>query len=114
MNTRLYQIESWPDLAIQSNWSVANLAKLCNVSERTLHRHFLKLTGRSARPWLAEQRQSRALELLRNGSSIKETASVLGYRQPSNFTRQFKKHWGACPSLQVPLISQIQTASVRK
>jgi AraC-like DNA-binding protein len=55
--------------------------------------------------WLAEQRQHQAIELLRDGSSIKETASSLGYKQQTNFTRRFKEFWGACPSLQSPSTS---------
>jgi AraC-like DNA-binding protein len=63
--------------------------------------------------WLAEQRQHRAIELLRDGSSIKETAVCLGYKQQTNFTRKFKEFWGACPSLQSPS-HQITTSNERK
>jgi len=103
MNTHLHHIQNWPKLAQEANWSAAALAKKCGVSVRTLHRHFLKQLGKNTKAWLAEQRQRHALELLSAGSSIKETASCLGYRQPTNFTRKFKKYWGVCPSLQTPV-----------
>ena len=102
MNTRLNHIQNWPELARQANWSVAVLAMQCRVSKRTLHRHFLKHMGRSPKAWLIEERQRSALELLRNGSTIKEIATWLGYKQPGNFTRQYKSLWGVCPSLQTP------------
>jgi len=74
----------------------------CGVSVRTLHRHFLKHLGKNTKTWLAEQRQHNALELLCNGSSIKETATCLGYKQPNNFTRHYKSQTGICPSRQSP------------
>jgi len=90
------------------------LAKECNVSVRTLHRHFLKHIGKNTKTWLAEQRQYQAIELLRDGSSIKEVASCLGYKQSVNFTRKFKDHWGVCPSLLPPAVNLTQIANVRK
>jgi AraC-like DNA-binding protein len=114
MNTRLNQIQNWPELARQSNWSAAALAKTCDVSVRTLHRHFLKKMGKNTKSWLAEQRQRQAIELLHNGSTIKETASCLGYKQPTNFTRKYKNHWGICPSLQAITVSLVQVQNVHK
>jgi transcriptional regulator GlxA family with amidase domain len=101
VNTKLNHVQNWLELAIEAKWSAAALAKRCGVSVRTLHRHFLKHTGKSTQSWLAEQRQRNALELLRNGTSVKETASLLSYSQPGNFSRKYKRHWGICPSLQL-------------
>jgi hypothetical protein len=39
-----------------------------------------------------------SVELLREGSSIKETASSLGYKHSTNFTREYKHYWGNIPS----------------
>jgi AraC family chitin signaling transcriptional activator len=114
MNTRLEHIQNWPEFAGEANWSAAALAKKCGVSVRTLHRHFFKQMGKNTKTWLAEQRQRHAIELLRDGSSIKETAFSLGYKQPTNFTRKYKIHWGNCPSLQPPTVSSTQAAVVRK
>lgn len=100
MNTKLNHIQNWSELARQTKWSASALAKRCDVSERTLRRHFLKQIKKDIKTWLAEQRQQQAVELLRDGSSIKETASNLGYKQATNFTRKYKNHWGICPSIQ--------------
>jgi AraC-like DNA-binding protein len=102
MNHKLEQIPDWPERARQASWSATALAKLCGVSPNTLRRHFLQQMRKTPGAWLAEQRQLRAIELLRDGSSIKETASCLGYKQQTNFTRKFKEFWGVCPSLQSP------------
>ena len=100
MNTKLKYVQNWPELARQAKWSASALAKLCGVSVRTLHRHFLKHLGRSTKIWLAEQRKKNACELLSDGSSVKEAAACLGYKQPNNFTRYFKTQTGICPSMQ--------------
>jgi len=102
MNSKLNHIKNWPELARQANWSAGALAKLCGVSTNTLRRHFLQQMRKTPGVWLAEQRQHQAIELLRDGSSIKEVAACLGYKQQTNFTRKFKEFWGACPSLQSP------------
>ncbi|HTB84246.1 MAG TPA: helix-turn-helix transcriptional regulator [Candidatus Sulfotelmatobacter sp.] len=99
MSHKLKQIQHWPELARQANWSATALAKQCGVSGEILRQHFAKYMGRPPGAWLSEQRQRLALELLRDGSSIKETAACLGYKQQTNFTRKFKKFWGTCPSL---------------
>jgi transcriptional regulator GlxA family with amidase domain len=94
MNTKLNHVQDWLKLAKQANWSVSKLAKLCQVSTNTLRRHFLASMGKPPRFWLAEERQRQAVELLRAGSSsIKETATRMGYKQQTNFTRKFKEHW---------------------
>ncbi len=111
MNTRLNHVQNWPELAHQASWSAAKLAKKCNISVRTLHRYFLKTMGKNTKTWLAEQRQRNAHDLLRKGSSIKETATCLGYKQPTNFTRKYKNHWGICPSQQVPATPRLQISA---
>jgi AraC family chitin signaling transcriptional activator len=114
MNTRLHHTQNWVEHAREANWSAVALAKKCGVSVRTLHRYFLRKTGKNTKNWLAEQRQRHALELLCEGSSIKETAFRLGYKQPTNFTRKYKNHWGICPSMQTPTVGPVQAANVRK
>lgn len=101
--SRLKHIQNWPELARKVKWSAAALAKHCGVSGDTLRRHFIKHMGEKPKIWLAEQRQQHAVELLRNGSSIKEAAACVGYKQQTNFTRKFKEYWGACPSLPPPV-----------
>jgi AraC-like DNA-binding protein len=113
MNSKLNHVQNWPELARQASWSATALAKLCGVSVNTLRRHFLQQMRKTPGTWLAEQRQHQAIELLRDGSSIKETASCLGYKQQTNFTRKFKEFWGACPSLQSP-VHLIKTKNERK
>ena len=100
MNTKLKHVQNWSEVAQQANWSVAKMAKSLRVSEDSIRRHMSALFGKTPRQWLAEDRQRQALVLLCDGSSVKETAARLGYKQQTNFTRKFKKDWGACPTIQ--------------
>jgi transcriptional regulator GlxA family with amidase domain len=101
MNGRLQWIQKWEELARQANWSAEKLAKKCDVSLRTLERYFLETMGKCPRAWLCEQRQRCAIELLRDGCKVKKTATLLGYKHATHFSREFKKHWGHSPSTQI-------------
>jgi len=92
MNTKLNHIQDWAGAAKQSNWSVTKLADCCGVSSRTLERHFLKWTGKTAKQWLIEQRHTEAAKLIRQGLSVKEVAQQSGYRHASSFSREFNRY----------------------
>jgi transcriptional regulator GlxA family with amidase domain len=98
MNLRLNQIQNWPEMARRAKWSVIQLATLCGVSIRTLERHFQEMYQQTPEHWLAELRWRQALELVREGTSVKAMAAELGYQQASTFSREFKKRFGQCPA----------------
>lgn len=98
MNTKLKQIQNWHELARQANWSAVKLAKLCNVSMSTLKRYFNKNMGKTPKTWLTEQRQYKAAKAIQSGVSVKESAFQLGYEHPNQFSREFRKFWGYCPT----------------
>jgi transcriptional regulator GlxA family with amidase domain len=104
MNSKLNHIQNWAEAAEQTKWSVSALAEKCGVSVRTLERHFLCHIGQSPKAWLAEQRLHQAMELLREGSSVKETASTLGYKHANNFSRKF-------PGIRAGVVETAQTQS---
>jgi AraC-like DNA-binding protein len=103
MNTKLDHVEDWNELAKQANWSVSKLARICEVSPRTLERRFRRTIGDSPKAWLNKSRQHQAIELLRNGFSIKETSAQLGYMSPNHFSRVFKHYWGCSPTASTAL-----------
>ena len=96
-NSPLQRIHNWPQLAHGATYSVKALAKACGVSVRTLERFFLPAFGDAPRCWLGRLRMEKAVELLRDGSTIKETAACLSYDDPSHFSREFKKRYGFAP-----------------
>jgi transcriptional regulator GlxA family with amidase domain len=89
MNSNLNYVQNWTELAQHAKWSTSALAKQCSVSVRTLERYFHAKFDKCPRTWIAEQREQRAIELLRKGYTVKETAVSLGYQHPTNFSRKF-------------------------
>lgn len=96
--SRLDRIQNWPELAQKCGWCAKTLANECGVSLRTLERYFCGNMSRPPKTWLVEQRQRRAAEIVNQRLPLKVTAFQLGYKYPAHFTRDFKSHWGCCPS----------------
>jgi len=105
MNSKRTHIINWTQLKEQADWSVAVLARKRGVSVRTLERFFRKRMPKSPKSWLLEQRQLRAIELLQDGCSVKETAALLGYIHADHFSHEFKKHWGRSPTKKMQSLS---------
>ena len=59
---------------------------------------FYKMTGIRPIDYVIEYRLERATWLLKNNTSIKETAISVGYTDPFYFSRLFKRHFGISPS----------------
>ncbi len=78
--------------------SLADLARLCDLSPSHFSRAFKRATGRSPSMWLAEQRVSRAKDLLRRSDkTLAEVAYGCGFADQSHFTRTFSRHVGHSP-----------------
>lgn len=74
------------------------MAKRENMTERTLMRH-LQAEGCNFQGLLDEVRKERAVWLLQNTSkTAEEVALALGYEDPSNFSRTFKRWFEMTPS----------------
>jgi AraC-like DNA-binding protein len=72
-------------------------ARRLNVSSRTLIRH-LKQAGTSFQTLRDDALKQRTLELLEQpGLSIQDIAATLGYSDPANFGRAFKRWFGMSP-----------------
>lgn len=69
------------------------------TSRRQLQRAFAEVGETSFRSYLARVRMRRALELLQNGTMpVRQVAESVGYRQPAQFAKTFRRHHGAPPS----------------
>jgi AraC-like DNA-binding protein len=76
---------------------LVDLAKLLNISPRTLDR-YLNLEGTSYRELSLQIRDQRACKLISDGQmSISQIAYTLGYTDLANFSRSFKKAHGVSP-----------------
>jgi transcriptional regulator GlxA family with amidase domain len=75
------------------------VARRLATSRRQLQRSFAEIGNTSFRSYVAEVRMQRALELLQNGTlAVRDVASSVGYRQPAQFAKTFRRHHGAPPS----------------
>ena len=73
------------------------------TSRRQLQRAFAEAGETSFRTYLARVRMRRALELLRHGGMpVRRVARSVGYKQPAQFAKAFRRHHGAAPSSVTP------------
>lgn len=98
MHSRLDRVQNWPALAKGVRYSVTALARKCGVTRRHLERYFRIKHGVSPHQWLHELRMKRALELVRDGTPLKEVAIELCYKDGTvHFTHDFTKYFGVSP-----------------
>ena len=75
------------------------VARQLATSRRQLQRAFTETAGASFRTYVAQVRMQKALELLRAGDMpVRDVANAVGYRQPAQFAKTFRRHHGAPPS----------------
>lgn len=76
----------------------ARLADLMNMSRMHLHRHLKRYFGQSAGEVIRAERIRVGASLLRDKNlSIREVASMAGFRDPHYFARVFRKEKGFSP-----------------
>ena len=82
-----------------SELELDGVARRLATSRRQLQRAFAEAGNTSFRSYIAQVRMQRALELLQDGSlPVRDVASSVGYRQPAQFAKTFRRHHGAPPS----------------
>ena len=78
--------------------TVAELAELCGISVRHLHRQFLNLTGVTISDYIEAQLVSRAKGLLAGTAlSIRQIAAQSGFEHANSFSRTFRRATGMTP-----------------
>jgi two-component system response regulator YesN len=76
-----------------------DVARRVATSRRQLQRAFTEAGQTSFRAYLQRVRMERAAELLRGGvAPVNQVASAVGYRQPAQFAKAFRRHHGSPPS----------------
>ena len=78
--------------------TVTELAELCGVSVPTLEKTVYKYLRCGAMTYYPVLRMKKAVEMLSEGKSVKETAFSLGFANQNYFSASFKKHYGYPPS----------------
>ncbi|WP_224745851.1 AraC family transcriptional regulator [Neiella litorisoli] len=80
------------------NLTVDDLAASANMSVSAFHRSFRQVTLESPLQYLKKVRLMKAKELIVNeGKRANDAALMVGYSSPSQFSREFKRHFNATP-----------------
>lgn len=80
--------------------SVTDVAAFLNISESGLKRIFFKYTGTGVHKYFVGLKIKAATQLLKNGVSVSQTATRLGFSSQGYFSRVYKRETGTAPKLQ--------------
>jgi len=82
-----------------SDISLDDIARRVASSRRQLQRAYAEIGGTTFRDHLTQVRMQRASELLESRAlTVREVAHRVGYRQPAQFAKAFRRHRGVAPS----------------
>jgi transcriptional regulator GlxA family with amidase domain len=82
-----------------SDLSLDIIARRVASSRRQLQRVYAEIGKTTFREHLTEVRMQRAAELLAGGGlTVREVANRVGYRQPAQFAKAFRRSQGMAPS----------------
>jgi transcriptional regulator GlxA family with amidase domain len=82
-----------------SDLSLDDIARRVASSRRQLQRAYSEIGKTTFRDHLTRVRMQRASEmLLGRGLTVREVAYRVGYRQPAQFAKAFRRHHGTSPS----------------
>lgn len=95
---KLLKIKSYIDYNYMNNLSVELLAETFAFERSYLFRIFKARFGIGVKEYLTSVRMERAIGFLREGHSVSECASLVGYSDEFNFSKAFKKRFGTSPS----------------
>jgi transcriptional regulator GlxA family with amidase domain len=94
MGSRLDRITDWEARARMGKYRVGNLAKSVRVSCRQLERYFLRKIQARPKAWLDDLKMVDAARLWRRGLRVKDIATNAGFKNPTHFSRAFKRRYG--------------------
>lgn len=84
---------------LDEDWSIARMAAVAVLSERTLIRHFNDATGLSPLTWLIAERVERSKELLESTDfALDAIAEASGFRSQETLRHHFRARTGVSPS----------------
>jgi AraC family transcriptional regulator of adaptative response / methylphosphotriester-DNA alkyltransferase methyltransferase len=76
-----------------------DVARRVATSRRQLQRAYSEIGNTTFRTHLTRVRMTRAAEMLSaTAMSVRDIATRVGYRQPAQFAKAFRRHYGCSPS----------------
>jgi AraC-like DNA-binding protein len=96
---RIAQIVRFLQENYNQSLDISSIARFAGMGNSTLHHVFEKIVGQSPIHYLKKIRLHQArLMIVSNGLSASEAAYKVGYNNPSQFSREFKRQFGLPPS----------------
>jgi AraC family transcriptional regulator, regulatory protein of adaptative response / methylphosphotriester-DNA alkyltransferase methyltransferase len=87
------------DREYSAELSLDDIARRVASSRRQLQRAYAEIGGTTFRDHLTRVRMQKAAEMLATrGLTVREVAHRVGYRQPAQFAKAFRRHLGVAPS----------------
>lgn len=77
--------------------TIGEISKMCGINETVFRRKFNAYFGMSPLKYKNYLRLNKAVELMREGNNISETAEMLGFCDIYYFSRLFKCYYGVSP-----------------
>ena len=77
---------------------MTDLAEACHLSRFTLVKQFRKTLGLTPHAYLINLRVNLAKQMLRQGSSVADTAVCCGFFDQSHFVKTFRNYTGLTPT----------------
>lgn len=78
--------------------SVLSISDYFHFERSYLYRIFKRSSGMGIKEYIVKTRMEQAKILLKNGYSVGNTALAVGYKEQSNFSKAFTKHFGTPPN----------------
>ena len=92
---------------------IEQLASLAGMSESTFHRHFRAVTRLTPIQYQKAVRlQEARLALVSGGRDVAEVAHAVGYGSASQFSREYRRHFGAPPGRDAQRIRAAESVPV--
>ncbi|NTU37955.1 helix-turn-helix transcriptional regulator, partial [Vibrio diabolicus] len=84
--------------AYHEQLSVQTLAEEANMSVSAFHQAFRNVTLESPLQYIKKVRLNKARELIQlEGRRVNDAARLVGYTSPSQFSREYKRHFNETP-----------------
>ncbi len=110
--SRIVQVLSQMHAEFAEELSVERLARQANMSASTFHQHFKQITRTSPVQYMKRLRLIQARLLLsRDDHNVNRAATAVGYHSVSQFSRDYKRYFGATPMQHRRQASMAENAS---
>lgn len=97
-DAEILKVQSWLSRTAATDLSIARLAQVAGLGQRTFTRRFLHATGLRPLEYVRQMRIARAKRMLASSNlSVQEIARRVGYEDPRAFRRAFRALVGVSP-----------------